>query len=327
MNLQPSKEQIADWFRGLQDRICADLEALDGSGILEGGKFREDAWEREGGGGGRSRVLEGAVIEKGGVNFSAVHGPLPEKIAQALKQPAGAEFFATGVSIVLHPRSPMVPIIHMNVRYFEVGSSAGGSGQSVPSSADTDELPTQKFWFGGGIDLTPIYVVVEDARFFHSEMRRVCEAHHPDFYPEFKRWADDYFFLKHRHETRGIGGIFFDQLNEKRGMTKAQLFQFVQEVGNSFAPTYAHIALKNKDLPFGERELAWQAVRRGRYVEFNLLWDKGTKFGLDTDGRTESILMSMPPMAKWHYNLNPEPGSREAETLAWLRKGVEWEIV
>jgi coproporphyrinogen III oxidase len=339
MNQQPSKEEIADWFRGLQDRICADLEALDGSGILEGGKFREDAWQRDGGGGGRSRVIEGAVIEKGGVNFSAVHGPLPEKIAQALQQPAGAEFFATGVSIVLHPRSPMVPIIHMNVRYFEVGSSTVGSGQSgaqpesparIDNEADPDcplptaELPTQVYWFGGGIDLTPIYVVEADARYFHGEMRRVCEAHHPGFYPEFKRWADDYFYLKHRQETRGIGGIFFDQLNEKRGMTKAQLFQFVQEVGNSFAPTYAHIALKNKDLVFGEKELAWQAVRRGRYVEFNLLWDKGTKFGLDTDGRTESILMSMPPMAKWHYNLKPEAGSPEAETQAWLRKGVDW---
>lgn len=305
MSNQPTKEQIADWFKGLQDRICADLEALDGSG-----KFQEDAWQREAGGGGRSRVIEGSVIEKGGVNFSAVHGPLPEKIAQALKQPAGAAFFATGVSIVLHPRSPMVPIIHMNVRYFEVGSL----GNESPIT----------FWFGGGIDLTPIYVVEEDARFFHGEMRRVCEAHHPDFYPEFKRWADDYFYLKHRHETRGIGGIFFDQLDEKRGMTKEQLFQFVQEVGNSFAPTYAHIALKNKDLSYGEKELAWQAVRRGRYVEFNLLWDMGTKFGLDTDGRTESILMSMPPMAKWHYNQKPEVGSQEAETLAWLRKGVEW---
>lgn len=334
-----SKEQIADWFRGLQDRICADLEALDGTG-----KFQEDAWQREAGGGGRSRVIEGAVIEKGGVNFSAVHGPLPEKIAQALKQPAGAAFFATGVSIVLHPRSPMVPIIHMNVRYFEVSDSPltpkgepTDDNESEPSKLGelSSDLPnlgspledrgeTQTYWFGGGIDLTPIYVVEEDARFFHGEMRRVCEAHHPGFHPEFKRWADDYFYLKHRHETRGIGGIFFDQLNEKRGMSKEQLFRFVQDVGNAFAPTYSHIVLKNKDLDFGEKELAWQAVRRGRYVEFNLLWDKGTKFGLDTDGRTESILMSMPPMAKWHYNLKPEAGSREAETLAWLRKGVEW---
>jgi len=301
----PTKETIADWFRGLQDRICADLEALDGSG-----KFQEDAWQREAGGGGRSRVIEGAVIEKGGVNFSAVHGPLPEKIAQALGQPTGSAFFATGVSIVLHPRSPMVPIIHMNVRYFEI--------------AEIQNPKSETYWFGGGIDLTPHYVVPEDAQFFHGQMRRACDAHHPDFYPEFKRWADDYFYLKHRQETRGIGGIFFDHLDEKRGMTKEQWFRFVQDVGNSFAPTYSHIVLKNKDSAFGEKELEWQAVRRGRYVEFNLLWDKGTKFGLDTDGRTESILMSMPPLAKWFYNQKPEPESREAETLAWLRKGVEW---
>lgn len=316
-----TKESIADWFRGLQDRICVDLEALDGTG-----KFQEDAWQRDGGGGGRSRVIEGAVIEKGGVNFSAVHGQLPEKIGSALNLPAGSEFFATGVSIVLHPRSPMVPIIHMNVRFFEVGSPTVGSGQSAPRTGElpTVELSNSKYWFGGGIDLTPHYVVPEDAQFFHQKMRETCDAHHPDFYPEFKRWADDYFYLKHRQETRGIGGIFFDRLDEKRGMTKEQLFRFVQDVGDSFAPTYAHIALKNKDLAFGEKEMEWQAVRRGRYVEFNLLWDKGTKFGLETDGRTESILMSMPPLAKWFYNQKPEPGSREAETLKWLRKGVDW---
>ncbi len=319
-----TREDIAEWFRGLQDRICADLEALDGQG-----KFQEDAWQRDAGGGGRSRVIEGAVIEKGGVNFSAVHGPMPEKIGQALGLPA-AEFFATGVSIVLHPRSPMVPIIHMNVRYFEVQSLSLGQPAVQADEAGPDcqlqtvELPTQKYWFGGGIDLTPIYVVPEDAQFFHQQMRRVCDTHHPDFYPEFKHWADDYFYLKHRQETRGIGGIFFDRLDEKRGLTKEQLFQFVQDVGDAFAPTYSHIALKNKDLAYGENELEWQAVRRSRYVEFNLLWDKGTKFGLDTDGRTESILMSMPPLAKWHYNQKLEAGSREAETLAWLRKGVDW---
>ncbi len=296
-----TKTGIADWFRGLQDRICSDLETLDGSG-----QFQEDTWERVGGGGGRSRAIEGAVIEKGGVNFSAVDGQLPEKIAQVLALPSATEFFATGVSIVLHPRSPMVPIVHMNVRYFEI--------KNFPNF----------FWFGGGIDLTPIYVVPEDARYFHQQLKQVCDGHHPNFYPEFKRWADDYFYLKHRQETRGIGGIFFDRLDEKRGMTKQQLFHFVQDVGNAFSSIYAHIALKKKDLAFGKRELEWQAVRRGRYVEFNLLWDKGTKFGLDTGGRTESILMSMPPLAKWHYNQKPEIGSREEESLALLRKGMEW---
>ncbi|MBI5917142.1 MAG: coproporphyrinogen III oxidase [Bacteroidetes bacterium] len=342
MSGQPTKESIADWFRGLQDRICSALEDLDGHG-----KFQEDAWQREAGGGGRSRVIEGQVIEKGGVNFSAVHGPLPVKIAQTLGLPA-SDFFATGVSIVLHPVSPMVPIIHMNVRYFSIsdhsisdfGFRISEEPAAVENFATSDDFnasqPPQfeirnpqseiESWFGGGIDLTPHYVVPEDARFFHQKMQEVCDRHHPDFYPEFKRWADDYFYLKHRHETRGIGGIFFDHLNEKRGLTKEQLFAFVQDVGEAFAPTYAAIALKNKDLAYGERELEWQAVRRGRYVEFNLLWDKGTRFGLDTDGRTESILMSMPPLAKWFYNQKPAPGSREAETLDWLRKNVEWKM-
>jgi coproporphyrinogen III oxidase len=311
-----TKTAIADWFRGLQDRICSDLEALDGSG-----KFQEDTWEREGGGGGRSRVMEGAVIEKGGVNFSAVQGQIPEKIAQALGLPSAAEFFAAGVSIVLHPRSPMVPIVHMNVRYFEIENLTLADAQFPISNFQSP----CNFWFGGGIDLTPIYVLPEDAQYFHQQLKQVCDGHHPNFYPEFKRWADDYFYLKHRQETRGIGGIFFDRLDEKRDMTKQQLFHFVQDVGNAFAPIYAHIVLKNKDLAYGEKELEWQAVRRGRYVEFNLLWDKGTKFGLDTDGRTESILMSMPPLAKWHYNQKPEVGSREAESLALLRKGIGWD--
>lgn len=300
------KEKIATWFQGLQDRICRALEEMDGEG-----RFREDAWQREGGGGGRSRVVEGAVIEKGGVNFSAVHGRLPEKISEALKLPA-SDFFATGVSIVLHPVSPMVPIIHMNVRYFE----------TTANSRQPAANPT--WWFGGGIDLTPHYVAEEDARFFHQKMKEVCDRHDAAFYPEFKRWADDYFFLKHRNETRGVGGIFFDHLNEKRGLTQEKAFDFVKDVGDSFAPTYVHLALKNKGLAFGEAEKKWQAIRRGRYVEFNLLWDRGTKFGLDTDGRTESILMSMPPLAQWFYNHRPEPGSREAQTLAWFRKGVDW---
>ncbi len=300
------KETIATWFQGLQDRICQALEEMDGKG-----KFQEDAWQRDGGGGGRSRVIEGQVIEKGGVNFSAVHGRLPEKIAEALKLPE-SDFFATGVSIVLHPASPMVPIIHMNVRYFETQTNKPSNSQ------------TPVWWFGGGIDLTPHYVVEEDARFFHQKMKDVCDRHDPAFYPEFKRWADDYFFLKHRNETRGIGGIFFDHLNEKRGISQEKAFDFVKDVGETFAPTYVHLALKNKDLAFGEAEKKWQAIRRGRYVEFNLLWDKGTKFGLDTDGRTESILMSMPPLAQWFYNHKPEPGSREGQTLSWLRKGVDW---
>ncbi len=302
-----TKEKIATWFQGLQDRICEALETMDGEG-----KFVEDLWQRPAGGGGRSRVIQGKVIEKGGVNFSAVHGEMPAKISEKLGLPP-SEFFASGVSIVLHPASPMVPIIHMNVRYFQTTQN---------SKFETQNSST--WWFGGGIDLTPHYVVEEDARYFHQQLKGVCDKHSPIFYPEFKNWADDYFYLKHRKETRGVGGIFFDHLNEKRGMRKEAAFRFVQDVGQCFAPTYVHIALKNKDLDYGEKEKEWQAIRRSRYVEFNLLWDKGTKFGLDTDGRTESILMSMPPQAKWFYNYQTKPNSKEAHTLEMLRKGLNW---
>lgn len=292
------KEQIADRFRTLQDDICRRLEIADGSG-----KFLEDNWIRPEGGGGRSRVIEGAVIEKGGVMFSAVHGPLPEPVAKSMQLPP-TDFFATGVSIVLHPHSPMAPIIHMNVRYFETG--------------------TGRWWFGGGIDLTPHYVVPDDARFFHEQLKNTCDRFHPDFYSDFKRQADDYFFLRHRQETRGIGGIFYDYLDEKCGLSQEKLFEFAIAVGETFAPTYAELLLRAQRRPWGEREKRWQMLRRGRYVEFNLVWDRGTKFGLETNGRVESILMSMPPTAQWVYNFQPEAGSPEAETQAWLRKGVDW---
>lgn len=296
------KHQIAEWFKGLQDEICQSLETADGKG-----KFIEDHWEREGGGGGRSRIFQqGQIIEKGGVGFSAVEGETPEKVIKALKiEPAN--FFATGVSIVLHPGNPMMPIIHMNVRYFEMSNGM--------------------YWFGGGIDLTPHYVDKADARYFHEQLKAVCDRHHPDFYPEYKKWADDYFFIKHRDETRGVGGIFFDRLNAESGehtKSKEELFAFVQDVGKAFAPIYTHFMKKNHELPFGEREQKWQQLRRGRYVEFNLVWDKGTKFGLDTNGRTESILMSMPPHADWVYNYQPEAGSKEEETLQMLKKDINW---
>ncbi len=299
-----TRTEIVAYLKNLQDDICRQLAAADGVG-----EFQQDNWERPGGGGGRSRVIQGALIEKGGVNFSAVEGNLPEKISQALNLPA-SQFFATGVSIVLHPVSPMVPIIHMNVRYFETVNK---------------ENPDQTtWWFGGGIDLTPHYVVKEDSQFFHQSLKAACDKHHPDYYPKFKQWADDYFYIKHRKETRGIGGIFYDRLSHQDGFTKAQRFDFMQSVGNSFCPIYLHLAEKNRDLPFSDQEKNWQFIRRGRYVEFNLVWDRGTKFGLDTDGRTESILMSMPPVANWVYNHQTEEGSREAETLRLLKKGVDW---
>ena len=297
-----TKENIQESFIKLQNDICLQLEEADGKG-----KFLSDPWDRRGGGGGISRVLTtGNIIEKGGVNFSAVWGKTPEPVMQSLKLDFSShpDFFATGVSIVLHPLNPMVPIIHMNIRYFEMTNGM--------------------WWFGGGIDLTPHYINIEDARHFHRELKSVCDQHHPSYYPEFKKWADDYFFLKHRNETRGIGGIFFDYLKDVEGFTKESRFDFVQRLGHSFAPLYIHYMQNNHRLPFSDKEKHWQHLRRGRYVEFNLVWDRGTKFGLDTDGRTESILMSLPPLAEWVYRYEPAPSSEEAKTLALLIKGKDW---
>jgi coproporphyrinogen III oxidase len=290
---------ITDWFKSLQDNICQSIESTDGQG-----KFQEDLWQRDAGGGGRTRILNGGhIIEKGGVNFSAVHGKTPKNILQALKLPE-SDFFATGVSIVMHPQSPMVPIIHMNVRYFEMSDGTS--------------------WFGGGIDLTPHYVDKEDAAFFHQSLKTACDKHDGSYYPEFKKWADDYFYVKHRKETRGIGGIFFDRLTASDTHSKAQRFDFVKDIGNSFAPIYTQLMRKNHALPYGENESTWQRLRRGRYVEFNLVLDKGTKFGLDTDGRTESILMSLPPQANWEYNYQPLANSPEQATLDLLKKDIDW---
>jgi coproporphyrinogen III oxidase len=309
MSQTPSKEQIRDWFKALQADICEQLEKADG-----GGHFISDVWDRPGGGGGISRVLTaGKVIEKGGVNFSEVWGRTPEATLKLLNFPAEEEhpdFFATGVSIVLHPSNPMVPIIHMNVRYFELQR--------------TGQAHTETWWFGGGIDLTPHYVNEDDAKYFHGELKRTCDQHHPSYYPQFKNWADDYFFIRHRNETRGIGGIFFDYLKADQGFDKLSRFDFVKGVGSTFAPLYIRLMKKNDGLPFGEKEKRWQYLRRGRYVEFNLVWDRGTKFGLETDGRVESILMSLPPQANWVYNQQPVEGSAEAKTLSFLRKGIEW---
>jgi coproporphyrinogen III oxidase len=294
-----NKETIANWLQGLQDRICQQLEAADGSG-----RFQEDRWERPGGGGGRTRVIKGTRIEKGGVNFSAVHGELSDKAASALGLGQAGPFFATGVSIVLHPHNPHVPIIHMNVRYFEM---------------DDD-----RWWFGGGIDLTPHYIVAADAQKFHQRLKAVCDQTHPDYYQRFKQWADDYFYLKHRDETRGVGGIFYDRLGPDAELSKSALWKFTQSVGDSFCDCYVPLLQKYSDRPFSAEEEAWQKLRRGRYVEFNLVWDRGTKFGLETDGRTESILMSLPPLAAWEYDHQVKADSAEAYTLAQLKKGIDW---
>lgn len=294
-----NKNTIAEWFQELQEDICKAIERADGKG-----KFEEDNWKREGGGGGKTRIIIGGeIIEKGGVNFSAVHGATPANILQALNLQQ-ADFFATGVSIVMHPKNPMVPIIHMNVRYFEMSNGS--------------------WWFGGGIDLTPHYVNKEDASYFHQQLKQVCDKHHPDYYLKFKEWADNYFYLKHRQETRGVGGIFFDRLEESEGISFEDRFNFVKDVGLLFSPVYIYLLNKNKATAYGEKEIAWQMLRRGRYVEFNLVWDKGTKFGLDTSGRTESILMSLPPQANWTYNYQAAPGSPEFNTLQLLKKGINW---
>ena len=254
----------------------------------------------------------GAVIEKGGVMFSAVSGKAPDFLFKETAHSGSAQagnregltFFATGVSIVIHPQSPMVPIIHMNIRYFEMSNGTR--------------------WLGGGIDLTPHYIVDEDAAWFHQQLKAVCDKHNPAYYPEFKTWADDYFYIPHRKETRGIGGIFFDRLNERAGMSFEQNLAFWKEVGEAFAPVYTELIHRNKDKAFDEQNKQWQLLRRGRYVEFNLVYDKGTKFGLETNGRVESILMSLPAQAGWIYDYKTAAGSPEQETLNKLKKGVVW---
>lgn len=297
-------EKVSERFKVIQDTICAAIEKADAKA-----KFHEDLWSREGGGGGRTRVLQnGGVIEKGGVNFSAVHGTLPDKISRALGLDASA-FFATGVSIVMHPNHPKVPIIHMNIRYFETEGNEQGE---------------KKRWFGGGIDLTPHYIVPEQASWFHGALKQVCDRYDVEYYPKFKNWADDYFYIEHREETRGVGGIFFDRLSPSKEKSIEELLEFVVAVGEAFAPIYTHLIQLNKDLPYTKEEKEWQIVRRGRYVEFNLVYDKGTKFGLDTKGRIESILMSLPLEAGWPYDFKIEEQSEEAFTKEHLKKGIDW---
>lgn len=293
------KTNITDWFSTLQDSICRDLENLDGKA-----RFREDPWERKGGGGGRTRIIEnGDLIEKGGVNFSAVFGKTPEAIIKKEGLPE-SDFYATGISIVLHPVNPMVPIIHMNTRYFEMGSG--------------------EKWFGGGIDLTPHYIDEADAAAFHRHLKKTCDTFDPEFYPEFKEWADKYFYIRHREETRGVGGIFYDRLQAGTPDDMDKHYAFTRAVGQGFIPVYQSLVEKNRNKPYGPGEKEWQLLRRGRYVEFNLVYDRGTRFGLETAGRTESILMSLPPHASWKYDQQPEPGSPEEHTLSRLKKDIDW---
>lgn len=294
------KDKVAGAYQQIQDSICEGLEIADGKA-----RFEQELWQREGGGGGRTRVIQhGNVIEKGGVNFSAVYGQLPDVVKKSFKVD-NEEFFATGVSIVIHPENPFVPIIHMNIRYFEM-----------------DE---QTRWFGGGIDLTPHYVIPTDARFFHYHLKQVCDQFKADFYPKFKALADDYFFIKHRNETRGVGGIFYDRLKpENTDLSYEQLLDFSLAVGNAFLPIYTEVIDRNRDKEYENIHKEWQYLRRSRYAEFNLAYDAGTKFGLETNGRIESILMSLPPTAKWNYNAKAQPNTEEENTLNFLKKGIDW---
>lgn len=293
----PHLERVKAYLLTLQDTLCDGLAALDGER-----RFREDVWDRPEGGGGRSRVIEeGALFEKGGVNFSHVYGEqLPASASAARPELAGRSFHAVGVSWVLHPRNPHVPTVHGNVRFF-IADKVG-------------EEPV--WWFGGGYDLTPYYPYLEDVQHWHRQARKACEPFGEDVYPRFKAWCDEYFYLKHRDETRGVGGLFFDDLNEWSFDT---CFAFQRAVGDGFLEAFGPIAERRRDTPFGEREREFQSYRRGRYVEFNLVWDRGTLFGLQSGGRTESILMSMPPMARWQYQWAPQADTLEARLQEYLR--------
>lgn len=320
---EDSRDRIRAFMQSLQDEICQGLETFD-----KVGQFQEDAWQRPEGGGGRSRVMSGGrIFEQGGVNFSEVWGKtLPPSILKHRPEAAGHPFYATGTSMVLHPKSPYIPTVHLNYRYFEAGPV---------------------WWFGGGADLTPYYPFAEDAQHFHKTFKAACDRHHPEYYNVFKPWCDEYFYLKHRQETRGIGGIFFDyqdgqgklyrgphpdkaasqysrSLDELEPRSWEKLFAFVQDCGRSFLPAYVPIAERRQTIEYGERERDFQLYRRGRYVEFNLVYDRGTIFGLQTNGRTESILMSLPPLVRWQYSYQPEEGTPEAQLYETFLKPQDW---
>lgn len=298
------KETFYAYIQNLQDTITSALEKADGKAV-----FRQDIWERPEGGGGRTRVIEnGNVFEKGGVNISAVHGPLP-KAMQSYFNVGDVDFFACGLSLVIHPKSPMVPTVHANWRYFEMYDKEGN-------------IINQ--WFGGGQDLTPYYLFEEDARHFHQICKTACDKHDPEFYPQFKKQCDDYFWNAHRNEARGIGGLFFDHCKATEKMTMENWYAFVTEVGNSFIDAYLPIVEKRKELTYTPENRNWQEIRRGRYVEFNLVHDKGTLFGLKTNGRIESILMSLPPHVQWVYDHHPEKDSPEEQLIAVLKTPVDW---
>ncbi|MGB0933081.1 MAG: oxygen-dependent coproporphyrinogen oxidase [Lishizhenia sp.] len=294
-----TKEEISEAFQLLQDRICRKLEELDNKA-----KFHQDLWDRKEGGGGRTRIIQdGNVFEKGGVNFSAVHGPVSDMMRKQLKL-EGNEFYATGVSIVLHPNSPHLPIMHMNVRYFE--------------------LDTGEHWFGGGIDMTPHYVIPNQAKDFHLSLKAICDKYDANFYPDFKIWADKYFFIPHREETRGVGGIFYDHIKTNTDQEKQDMLNFAIDLGDAFGQLYEHQYRLGVNKEVVDQNILWRNIRRGRYAEFNLVYDRGTHFGLKTGGRIESILMSLPKTVGWEYNYIAAEGSAEENTLNWLKEIPDW---
>lgn len=298
------KEQFYSYIKDLQNQITKALEKVDGKAT-----FREDLWNRTEGGGGQSRIIEnGEVIEKGGVNISAVHGPLPESM-QAYFKVGNVDFFACGLSLVIHPKNPMAPTVHANWRYFEMYN-------------ENNECVDQ--WFGGGLDLTPYYLFEEDAKHFHHQCKKACDAHDSHFYPEFKDKCDAYFHNSHRGEARGVGGLFFDYLKADKKYSIEDRYDFTTEVGNAFLEAYIPILEKRKSMSYTPAQRTWQEIRRGRYVEFNLVHDKGTLFGLKTNGRIESILMSLPPMVQWHYDHQPDPDSDESKLLEVLKNPKSW---
>ena len=298
------KDTFYAYIQQLQDTITSKLEELDGNA-----KFQQDLWEREEGGGGRTRVIEnGSVFEKGGVNISRVHGPLPKSM-QNYFGVEDVDFFACGLSLVIHPKNPMVPTVHANWRYFEMYDKNGNI---------VDQ------WFGGGQDLTPYYLFDEDAAHFHTICKKACDAHNREFYPNYKKKCDEYFWNSHRNEARGIGGLFFDYCKATEQTSMVDWYNYVTGVGDSFLEAYAPIVEKRKGLPYSKDQRDWQEIRRGRYVEFNLVHDKGTLFGLKTNGRIESILMSLPPHVQWRYDHHPEKGSEEEKLIAVLQNPKNW---
>lgn len=298
------KDKFYNYIQELQDTITSELEKVDGKTI-----FKEDIWKREEGGGGRTRVIEnGDVFEKGGVNISAVHGELPKSMQQYFGV-EDADFFACGLSLVLHPKNPFVPTVHANWRYFEMYDQQGNI---------VDQ------WFGGGQDLTPYYLFEDDAKHFHTVCKKACDAHNSKFYTEYKKRCDEYFWNAHRSEARGIGGLFFDYCKANDDMDMSAWYDFVTEVGNSFLKGYLPIVERRKNVAYSKEHRDWQEIRRGRYVEFNLVHDKGTLFGLRTNGRIESILMSLPPHVQWRYDHNPLKGSEEEKLLQVLKKPKKW---